>query len=41
MNIDLRCDDAGQDFAAVGNNGGSRLIARRLNAENANAHSAS
>src|ERR1700747_2644676 len=39
MDVDLRSDDAGQNFAAVGNNRGCRLIARRFDSENANAHS--
>jgi len=32
VNIDLRSDDAGQDFAAVGHDGGSRFVAGRFDA---------
>lgn len=38
MDINLRRDDAGKDFAAVGNNGRSRFVAGRFNAKDTSAH---
>jgi len=38
MNIDLGSDDAGEDFAAVGDDGGGGFVARRFDAEDADAH---
>ena len=38
VNINLRGDDAGKNFAAVRDDGGSGFIARRFNTENANGH---
>lgn len=39
VNVNLRGDHAGQDFAAVRDNRGGSFIARRLDAQDANAHS--
>jgi hypothetical protein len=34
MESDLRTDNVRQDYPSVANNGGGRLVARSLNAEN-------
>src|SRR5207249_9661161 len=38
VNIDLRCDDAGQNLASISHHRRRRLVARRFNPQNASAH---
>jgi len=38
VNIDLGSDDAGEDFAAVGDDSRGGFVAGRFDAEDANAH---
>jgi hypothetical protein len=38
VNIELRGDNAGQNFATIHDNGGGRFITRRLDSQNARWH---
>jgi hypothetical protein len=38
VNIDLRSDDGGEDFAAVDDDGGGGFVARGFDAEDAHGH---
>src|SRR5260221_7855228 len=38
VNVDLGSDDAGEDFAAIGNDSRGGFVAGRFDAEDANAH---
>jgi len=38
VNVDLGGDDAGEDFAAVDDNGGGGFVARGFDAEDARGH---